>query len=63
MLNPYVRVLARALLAGLGAFLTSYQRDGDLVPAVVAGAIVAVGLASAELLTPINATVGVAKGT
>lgn len=61
MLNPTARALIRDVLAGIGAFLASYQAGDEWLPALVAGAAVFVGLAAAEFGTPLNPSVGVAK--
>ena len=60
--NPTVRALIRDLLAGLGAFLASYQAGEEWLPALIAGLVVFVGLAAAEFGTPLNPSVGLKKG-
>lgn len=62
MLNPTARALIRDLLAGLGAFLASYQAGEEWTQALIAGAVVFVGLAAAEFGTPLNPSVGVGSG-
>ena len=60
--NPTVRALIRDVLAGLGAFLASYQAGEEWLPALIAGLAVFVGLAAAEFGTPLNPSVGLGKG-
>lgn len=59
--NPYVRLVGRALSAGVVAALTQIHTapDGTLAwrSAVTGGA-----LAALELLTPLNKVVGLGKG-
>ena len=67
MSNPTVRLALRALIAGVLAFASSLQaagtdslNSGDWINAAIAAVVTAV-LASAELVTPLNPTVGVGK--
>lgn len=69
-MSPVVRLFVRALLAGVLAAAASLQasadgsslNSGEVVIAVIAGIVAMAALASAELTTPINPTVGVGKG-
>lgn len=61
-MSPVVRLIARAVLVGIGGFCTAYLADSDLARALVNGLALGAGLAVAELGTPLNATVGVGKG-
>lgn len=58
--NPTVRLVIRALVAGLTAALLLLQSSSDW-GAAWKGAVVAGVLAACEWLTPLNATVGVGK--
>lgn len=60
MWNATTRLLIRDFLAGLGAFLASYQAGSEWLPALVAGAALFVTLAAAEFGTPLNPSVGYA---
>ena len=66
MTNPVVRLALRALVAGLLAFISSIQAaeayTGEAwITAALYGIGAAAVLASAELATPLNNTVGVGK--
>ena len=68
MSNPTVRLAVRAILAGVLAFAASIQaagtgslEGGDWVGAAIAGLVAAAVLASAELGTALNPTVGLGK--
>lgn len=56
--SPVSRLVLRALLAGLGAFVAALQGQ-TLTASAVEGAIVAGVLAVLEVVTPLNRTVGV----
>lgn len=57
--NPTVRLVIRAVLAGVTTFCVQLQGSTSWDAAVVKAAIVAAVLATAEALTPLNSTVGV----
>jgi predicted small secreted protein len=57
MTNPWVRLAARALVAGVTSALVLYQANAAAWPA----ALIAGVLAASEVLTPINSTVGIGK--
>ncbi len=62
-LTPTQRLIGRALLVGVLAVLGSLQTTtATTAKAIVSGALLAGVLAAAEVLTPLNATVGIAKG-
>lgn len=61
-MSPVVRLVARAVLTGIGTFCSTYLASNDLKQALVGGLAIGAGLALAELGTPLNATVGVGKG-
>lgn len=58
--NPTVRLVLRALVAGVMAGLVMLNTSSDW-SAVWKGAVVAGVLAACEVLTPLNPTVGVGK--
>lgn len=67
-MNPTVRLAVRAILAGVLAFAASIQaagtdslESGDWISATIAGVVAAAVLASAELTTALNPTVGLGK--
>lgn len=67
-MSPVVRLAVRAVIAGVLAFASSLQaagtdslNSGDWINAAIAAVVAAAVLASAELVTPINPTVGLAK--
>ena len=60
-MSPTVRLIVRAILAGVVAFATQLQQSTNWDRSLISGAIVGAVLAAAEVLTPLNATVGVAK--
>lgn len=60
-MTPGLRLALRALIAGLTVFLTQLQQSATWDKGLIEGALVAGVLASLELLTPLNPTVGVGK--
>jgi F0F1-type ATP synthase alpha subunit len=61
-LTPAWRLVLRALLAGVAAFVQQLQATDHLDRAVVVAALIAAGWAVAEYLLPfLNATVGIGK--
>ena len=60
-MSPTVRLIVRALLVGVVTAGEKLQSSSSWDRALIAGAIVGGVLAAAEVLTPLNATVGVAK--
>lgn len=58
--NPTVRLIGRALVAGVVAALLMLQTADDWA-SVWKGAVVAGVLAACEILTPLNPTVGAFK--
>lgn len=61
MWNATTRALLRDFLAGVGAFLASYQAGEDWLNAAIAGVALFVALAAAEFGTGLNPSVGVSK--
>lgn len=61
MQSPTVRLIVRAILAGVVAAGTQLQQSTNWDRSLISGAIVGAVLAAAEVLTPLNPTVGVAK--
>ena len=62
MTNPYVRLIGRAIVAGLLAAAVSYQQYGS--GTIVWHAVAAAGIMAAlEVLTPLNSIVGISKKT
>lgn len=60
MNNPYVRLVGRAIVAGLLAAAASYQSYGS--GTIAWHAIAAAGIMAAlEVVTPLNALVGISK--
>lgn len=62
-MNPTVRLVLRALAAGLTVLLTQLQQSSGWDGAVWQAALVAGVLAGLEYLTPLNPHVGVGKST
>lgn len=60
-MTPTLRLVLRALVAGLTVFITQLQQSATWDKGLVEGAIVAGVLAGLELVTPLNASVGVGK--
>lgn len=60
-MTPTVRLVVRALVAGLTTFATQLQGSTSWDAGLVKGAIVAGVLATLEYLTPLNPHVGVGK--
>lgn len=60
-MSATVRLVARALVAGLTVFLTQLQQSAAWDKGLIEGALVAGVLAGLELVTPLNASVGVGK--
>lgn len=60
-MNPTVRLVLRALAAGLTVLLTQLQQSSGWDGAVWQAALVAGVLATLEYLTPLNSVVGVGK--
>jgi hypothetical protein len=61
-LTPALRLVARALLAGVAAFVQQLQATDHVDRAVLIAALVAAAWAVAEYLLPfLNASVGVGK--
>lgn len=60
-MSPELRLVLRALIAGLTVFLTQLQGSTAWDAGLVKAAIVAGVLAVLELLTPLNAVVGLNK--
>lgn len=61
MNSPILRLILRAILAGVTTFATQLQQSTNWDRSLISGAIVGAVLAAAEVLTPLNASVGVAK--
>lgn len=59
--NPTVRLIGRAILAGVLAFAAQVQASDNTSGAVLRSAIVAGVLAIVEFFTPLNALVGFGK--
>ena len=60
--SPQVRLVVRALLAGVATFVSTLQASGGtLNTSLVIGALTAAGWAVIEYITPLNALVGVFK--
>jgi hypothetical protein len=59
--NPYIRIAGRALLAAVLAFAAQVQASDNVDGTLLRSALVGAVLAAAEVLTPLNQTVGVAK--
>ena len=57
------RLVLRAIVAGVTVFLTQLQQSSTWDKGLIEGAIVAGVLAGLELVTPLNASVGVGKTT
>ncbi len=55
------RLVLRALVVGLTVFLTQLQQSSTWDKGLIEGAVVAGVLAGLELVTPLNASVGVGK--
>ena len=60
--SPWARLAGRAAVAGIAAGVIFYRSSAG-GPAAEKGAIVAGVLAFCEMFTPLNALVGVFKGT
>lgn len=60
-MTPTVRLVLRALAAGLLVFLTQLQGSTSWDAGLVKAAIVSGGLAALEYLTPLNMVVGPGK--
>lgn len=58
--NPTVRLIGRAIIAGIAGAVVSYRSSGGVI--VWHALAVAFVLAFAEIFTPLNALVGVFKG-
>lgn len=58
--NPWVRLAGRALVAGLAAFFVTLNAS-DYDASAVQAALVAAALAIVEIVTPLNAIVGLFK--
>lgn len=56
--DPRVRLVVRAILAGVGIFVSRLQAADALDVAVIEGAAVAAGWAIIEAITPLNALIG-----
>jgi len=63
-LTPVLRLVARALLAGVVVFVQQIETSDHLDRSIVIAALTSAGWAAAEYLLPfLNATVGVGKGS
>ena len=60
-MTPTVRLILRALLVGVTTLLTQLQQSHGYTTSLVEGAIVAAVLAGLEVVTPLNAVVGLGK--
>lgn len=60
-MSPTVRLIVRAVLAGVVTAGTQLQQATSWNASLVAGACVGAVLAASEVLTPLNPAVGVAK--
>jgi hypothetical protein len=60
-MSPALRLVARAIAAGLLAFLSQVQASDSWDASLLRSAIVAGILAALEYLTPLNGTVGPGK--
>lgn len=60
-MNPSLRLVLRALAAGLTVLLTQLQQSTTWDKGLVEGAIVAGVLAGLDLVTPLNPSVGMGK--
>ena len=58
--SPQSRLIVRAVLAGIATFAVKLQA-GPLTHAVLVGAVTAAVWAAVEVLTPVNALVGIGK--
>ncbi len=61
MKSPVGRLVGRAIVAGLLSFLALLQASDSWDWSVVRAGLVGAVLAAVEVLTPLNATVGVNK--
>ena len=61
MNSPILRLVLRAILAAVTTFATALQQSTNWDRSLISGAIVGAVLAAAEVLTPLNATVGPTK--
>jgi len=59
--TPTVRLILRALLVGVASAAGQLQSSSSWDRSILVGAIVAGVLAAAEVLTPLNSTVGPGK--
>lgn len=59
--NPTVRLITRAIVAGVLAFLAQIQASDNLDATILRSAAVAGLLAAVEYFTPVNALVGLNK--
>ncbi len=59
--DPRVRLAGRALFAGVAVAVAQIQGSGDFSSSAIKAAAVAGALAAFEILTPINALVGLGK--
>lgn len=60
-MNPTIRLVLRALVAGLTVFLTQLQQSTAFSRSIIEAAITAGVLAGLEYGTPLNSVVGLGK--